>query len=68
MATPASQEIAVHTDSSNAVPRRAWSDVSGIFAEAGAASGLTVLRYSSAQSKSVRFPAAEKAGELHRSE
>jgi hypothetical protein len=45
MATPTSQEIAVHTDSSNAVPRRAWSDLSGIFSGAGAASGLTVLQY-----------------------
>jgi hypothetical protein len=45
MATPASQEIAVHTDSSNAVPRRAWSDLSGIFGGAGAASGLTVLQH-----------------------
>ncbi len=45
MATPASQEITVHTDSSNAVPRRAWSDLSGVFGAAGAASGLTVLQY-----------------------
>ncbi|MCX6927389.1 MAG: PmoA family protein [Verrucomicrobia bacterium] len=45
MATPASQVISVHTDSSNAVPRRAWSDLSGIFSGAGAASGLTVLQY-----------------------
>jgi len=45
MATPASQEISVHTDSSNAVPRRAWSDLSGIFNGAAGASGLTVLQY-----------------------
>ena len=32
MATPASQDIFVHTDQSNAVPRRAWSDLSGVFA------------------------------------
>ncbi len=44
MATPASQDIFVHTDESNAVPRRAWSDLSGVFAGADAASGLTVLQ------------------------
>jgi hypothetical protein len=44
LATPASQEIAVHTDSSNAVPRRAWSDLSGVFGAANAASELTVLQ------------------------
>ena len=44
MATPASQDISVHTDPSNAVPRRAWSDLSGVFSGAGAASGLTVLQ------------------------
>ena len=46
MATPTAQDIAVHTDPSNAVPRRAWSDLSGIFGQAGAASGLTVLQSS----------------------
>ena len=45
MATPASQAISVHTDLSNAVPRRAWSDLSGLFNGAAAASGLTVLQY-----------------------
>jgi hypothetical protein len=45
LATPASQEIAVHSDSSNAVPRRAWSDLSGVFGATDAASGLTVLQY-----------------------
>jgi hypothetical protein len=45
MATPASQDIAVHTDPSNAVPRRAWSDLSGVFAGASARSGLTVFQY-----------------------
>ena len=44
MDTPASQEITVHTDSSNAVPRRAWSDLSGVFNGAAGASGLTVLQ------------------------
>jgi len=45
LATPASQEISVHTDPSNAVPRRAWSDLSGIFAGADTACGLTVLQH-----------------------
>jgi hypothetical protein len=45
MATPASQAISVHTDLSNAVPRRAWSDVSGVFGGDHAASGLTVLQH-----------------------
>jgi hypothetical protein len=45
MATPASQDIVVHTDASNAVPRRAWSDLSGVFGAAGAASGLAVLQH-----------------------
>jgi hypothetical protein len=45
MATPASQDISVHTDPSNAMPRRAWSDLSGVFASATASSGLTVLQY-----------------------
>ena len=44
MATPASQKIAVHTDSSNAVPRRVWSDLSGVFGAASAVSGLTLLQ------------------------
>ena len=44
MTTPAAQEISVHTDTSNAVPRRAWSDLSGVFGAASAASGLTVLQ------------------------
>ena len=44
MATPLSQDISVHTDPSNAVPRRAWSDLSGVFGRAGASSGLTVLQ------------------------
>jgi hypothetical protein len=45
MATPASQDISVHTDPSNAVPRRAWSDLSGVFGSASTPSGLTVLQY-----------------------
>ncbi len=45
LGTPAAQEISVHTDPSNAVPRRAWSDLSGVFVGAGAPSGLTVLQH-----------------------
>jgi hypothetical protein len=45
MATPSSQEIVAHTDPSNAVPRRAWSGLSGVFTNASAPSGLTVLQY-----------------------
>jgi hypothetical protein len=45
MATPVSQDISVHTDPSNAVPRRAWSDLSGVFGTTGTPSGLTVLQY-----------------------
>jgi len=45
MATPASQDIFVHTDPTNAVPRRAWSDLSGIFGATGTPSGLTVFQY-----------------------
>lgn len=44
MATPASQEIAVHTDPSNSMPRRAWSDLSGVFGADSVPSGLTVLQ------------------------
>ncbi len=45
MATPASQEITTHTDPTNAVPRRAWSDLSGIFAPMSTPSGLSVFQY-----------------------
>ena len=45
MATPAAQDISVHTDPSNAVPRRAWSDLSGVFGASGTASGLSVFQY-----------------------
>ncbi|MEI8043000.1 MAG: DUF6807 family protein, partial [Verrucomicrobiota bacterium] len=47
MAASAAQAISVHTDPSNAVPRRAWSDLSGVFATNSAPSGLTVLQYGS---------------------
>jgi hypothetical protein len=45
MATPGGQEIVAHSDPSNAVPRRAWSDLSGVFSGVSAPSGLTVLQY-----------------------
>jgi hypothetical protein len=45
MATPAAQDISVHSDPTNAVPRRTWSDLSGVFGATGASSGLTVLQY-----------------------
>ena len=45
LVTPASQDIVVHTDPSNAAPRRAWSDLSGVFSGAKTASGLTVLQH-----------------------
>jgi hypothetical protein len=45
MATPASQDISVHTDPTNAVPRRAWSNLSGVFGAASTASGLSVFQY-----------------------
>jgi hypothetical protein len=45
LATPAVQEISVHTDPSNAIPLRAWSDLSGQFSGVAAPSGLTVLQY-----------------------
>jgi len=45
MATPAAQDIFVFTDPTNTVPRRAWSDLSGVFSATGAASGLIVLQY-----------------------
>ena len=45
MATPASQAIVVRSDPSSAGPRRAWSDLSGVFEGAGTPSGLMVLQY-----------------------
>jgi hypothetical protein len=44
MATPEAQAITVHTDPTNAAPRRAWSDLSGVFQGASGPSGLTVLQ------------------------
>lgn len=43
LATPRSQQIKVHTDPPGASPRRAWSDLSGLFAGT-TASGLTVFQ------------------------
>lgn len=45
MQTPKLQEISVFSDSSNVVPRRAWSDLSGLFAGADTMSGLMVLQH-----------------------
>ena len=45
METPKAQTIVLFTGPSNAVPRRAWSDLSGEFGVGGGVSGLTVLQY-----------------------
>lgn len=45
MQTPKNQYITVHTDSSGMVPRRAWSDLSGLFTGAGKNSGIMVLQH-----------------------
>jgi len=45
LATPAAQEMVIHTDPPNVVPRRAWSDLSGAFAGGSTVSGLTVLQH-----------------------
>ena len=50
MATPQSQQIIVHSDASDSTPLRAWSDLSGVFQEAGGtggAAGLLVLQHRS---------------------
>ncbi|HNQ89192.1 MAG TPA: PmoA family protein [Verrucomicrobiota bacterium] len=44
LATPGSQKIQVHTDPLGASPRRAWSDLSGVFSGT-TASGLTVMQH-----------------------
>jgi hypothetical protein len=44
MQTPKSQKIAVFSDSTNMVPKRAWSDLSGLFAGAKNSSGMMVLQ------------------------
>jgi len=45
MMTPNSQEISFHTDEPNAIPRRAWSDLSGVFAGNDSPSGLIVFQH-----------------------
>jgi hypothetical protein len=44
MQTPKLQKISFHSDSTGMTPRRAWSDLSGLFAGAEGASGLMVLQ------------------------
>ena len=45
MQTPKKQKITAYTDSSNVVPLRAWSDLSGLFAGAKAPSGMMVFQH-----------------------
>ncbi len=45
MMTPESQQISFHTDDSGAEPRRAWSDLSGIFKGNKNHSGLMVFQH-----------------------
>ncbi len=45
MQTPKQQEISFHTDSADVAPKRAWSDLSGLFSGAKAPSGMTVLQW-----------------------
>jgi hypothetical protein len=45
MHTPKNQMISFFSDSANVVPRRAWSDLSGLFAGADSPSGLLVLQH-----------------------
>ena len=45
MQTPKHQKITEFTDSSIIVPRRSWSDLSGLFSGASAPSGLMVFQY-----------------------
>lgn len=42
--TPENQDLSYFTDKPDAVPRRAWSDLSGLFPEAKQPSGLMVLQ------------------------
>jgi len=44
MATPRGQEILVQTDPEGSTPRRAWSDLSGVY-ENGGACGLLILQH-----------------------
>ena len=45
MMTPKSQELSFHTDKPNDKPRRAWSDLSGVFGGNDKPSGLTVFQH-----------------------
>ena len=45
MMTPALQDISYHTDEAGANPRRAWSDLNGIFEGNESVSGLMVLQH-----------------------
>jgi len=45
MMTPKSQDLSYHTDKASTVPRRAWSDLSGIFTGDADPSGLTVFQH-----------------------
>jgi len=45
MQTPKFQEITAYSDSSYRVPRRAWSDLSGLFTGAGKTSGLMIIQH-----------------------
>jgi hypothetical protein len=47
MVRPQNQEIAVFTDVASSKPRRAWADLSGIFAGEREACGLAVLQHAS---------------------
>ena len=47
MMTPESQELSFFTDKPKAVPRRAWSDLSGVFTGNDNPSGLTVFQHQS---------------------
>jgi hypothetical protein len=45
MHTPKEQVISFHTDSADIIPRRAWSDLSGLFSGAEGPSGMMVLQH-----------------------
>lgn len=45
MMTPKSQELSFYTDKPNEKPRRAWSDLSGVFSGNDKPSGLTVFQH-----------------------
>ena len=47
MMTPKSQEISYHIDEQGSSPRRAWSDLSGVFANHKDTSGMTVFQHKS---------------------